>query len=220
MQSVSARSSGPRFLIADDHAMFAETLRVYLEKTYTVLGVVLDGRAMVAEALRLRPDVILVDVGMPLLNGLDAAREIKQRVPDIKFVFLTMRDDPNLAAAASELGAIGFVLKHSAGHELLKAIDQVLHYKPYLTPKLRTEDWAAAKVRARQYSKDMTPRQKGVVQLLAEGRSNKEIADILALSEKTVEFHKRHIRESFNLHSTADIVLFALKQGLISINPN
>ncbi|HTZ47999.1 MAG TPA: response regulator transcription factor [Verrucomicrobiae bacterium] len=219
MQSVSSRSTGPRFLIADDHAMFAETLRAYLEKTYTVLGVVLDGRAMVAEAMRLRPDVILVDVGMPLLNGLDAAREIKKQVFNIKFIFLTMRDDPNLAAAALELGAIGFVLKHSAGQELLKAIDQVLHYKPYLTPKLRAEDWVTTKIRARQYSKEMTPRQKGIVQLLAEGRPMKEIADVLSLSEKTVEFHKHHIGELFNLHSTADIVLFALKQGLISIRP-
>jgi DNA-binding NarL/FixJ family response regulator len=217
MNSVFARSTCPRFLIADDHTMFAETLRAYLEKTYTVLGVVLDGRAMVADAMRLRPDVIVVDVGMPLLNGLDAAREIKEQAPDIKFVFLTMRDDPNLAAAAFELGAIGFVLKHSAGEELLKAIDQVLHHKPYLTSKLRAEDWVATKARARQYSKEMTPRQKEIVQLLAEGRSNKEIACILALSEKTVEFHKHHIRESFNLHSTADIVLFALKQGLISV---
>jgi DNA-binding NarL/FixJ family response regulator len=217
MNSVFARSTCPRFLIADDHAMFAETLRAYLEKTYTVLGVVLDGRAMVADAMRLRPDVIVVDVGMPLLNGLDAAREIKEQAPDIKFVFLTMRDDPNLAAAAFDLGAIGFVLKHSAGEELLKAIDQVLHHKPYLTSKLRAEDWVATKARARQYSKEMTPRQKEIVQLLAEGRSNKEIACILALSEKTVEFHKHHIRESFNLHSTADIVLFALKQGLISV---
>jgi len=219
MQSVSARSIGPRFLIADDHAMFAETLRAYLEKTYTVLGVVLDGRAMVAEAMRLRPDVILVDVGMPLLNGLDAAREIKEQVPNIKFIFLTMRDEPNLAAAALELGPIGFVLKHSAGQELLKAIDQVLHHKPYLTPKLRAEDWVATKVRARQYSKELTTRQKGIVQLIAEGRSMKEIAGILEVSEKTVEFHKHHIRELFNLHSTADIVLFAVKQGLISINP-
>jgi len=217
MNSVFARSTCPRFLIADDHAMFAETLRAYLEKTYTVLGVVLDGRAMVADAMRLRPDVIVVDVGMPLLNGLDAAREIKEQAPDIKFVFLTMRDDPNLAAAAFDLGAIGFVLKHSAGEELLKAIDQVLHHKPYLTSKLRAEDWVATKARARQYSKEMTPRQKEIVQLLAEGRSNKEIAYILVLSEKTVEFHKHHIRESFNLHSTADIVLFALKQGLISV---
>ena len=124
------------------------------------------------------------------------APEIKKQVPDIKFVFLAMRDDPNLAAAAFELGAIGFVLKHSAGEELLKAIDEVLHHKPYLTPKLRAEDWVATKVRARQYSKEMTPQQKGIVQLLAEGRPIKEIADVLAISEKTVEFHKHHIRES------------------------
>jgi len=219
MQSVSSHSSGPRFLIADDHAMFAETLRVYLEKTYTVLGVVLDGRAMVTEAMRLRPDVILVDVGMPLLNGLDAAREIKEQVPNIKLIFLTMRDDPNLAAAALELGAIGFVLKHSAGQELLKAIDQVLHGKPYLTPKVRAEDWVATNARARQFSKEMTPRQKEIIQLFAEGRCMKEIAGLLDLSEKTVEFHKRHIKEAFNLHSNADVVLFALKQGLISMNP-
>ena len=219
MNSVFARSTCPRFLIADDHTMFAETLRAYLEKTYTVLGVVLDGRAMVADAMRLRPDVIVVDVGMPLLNGLDAAREIKEQAPDIKFVFLTMRDDPNLAAAALELGAIGFVLKHSAGQELLKAIDQVWHHKPYLTPKLRAEDWVATKARARQYSKAMTPRQKEIVQLLAEGRPMKEIAGILTLSKKTVEFHKQQIRQSFNLHTAADIVLFALKQGLVSINP-
>jgi len=220
MEIESARGTSPRLLIADDHAMFAETLRVFLEKTITVVGVVTDGRAMVAEAMRLRPDVIVVDVGMPLLNGLDAARKIKEQLPNIKFVFLTMRDDPNLAAAALELGAIGFVLKHSAGPELLKAVDYVLHGKPYVTPRLRAEDWVATKLRARQYSRDMTPRQKEVVQLLGEGRSIKEIADILALSEKTVEFHKHQIRELFNLHSTADLVLFAVKRGLVSINPD
>jgi DNA-binding NarL/FixJ family response regulator len=220
MEIVSARGTGPRLLIADDHAMFAETLRFFLEKTITVVGVVTDGRAMVAEAVRLRPDVIVADVGMPLLNGLDAARRIKGQLPNIKFVFLTMRDDPNLAAAALELGAIGFVLKHSAGLELLKAVGHVLHGKPYVTQRLRAEDWVATKLRARQYSKDMTPRQKEVVQLLGEGRSIKEIADILALSEKTVEFHKHQIRELFNLHSTADLVLFAVRRGLVSINPD
>ena len=201
MNSVSACRTGPRFLIADDHAMFAATLRVYLEKTFTVVGVVMDGRAMVTEAMRLRPDVIVVDVGMPLLNGLDAARSIKEQAPDMKFIFLTMRDDPNLAAAALELGPIGFVLKHSPGQELLKAIDHVLHNKPYLTPKLRAEDWVATKARARQFQKEMTPRQREIIQLHAEGRSNKEIADVLALSEKTVEFHKHHIQQAFNLHS-------------------
>jgi DNA-binding NarL/FixJ family response regulator len=219
MESASARRAGPQLLIADDHAMFAETLRVYLEKTFTIVGVVMDGRAMVAEAIRLRPDLIVADVGMPLLNGLDAARKIKEQAPNIKFVFLTMRDDPNLAAAALQLSPIGFVLKHSAGPELLKAVDHVLHGQSYLTPKLRAEDWVATKARARQYSKAMTPRQTEITQLLAEGRSMKAIAYILALSEKTVEFHKHQIRESFNLHSTADLVLFAVKQGLVSIKP-
>jgi len=163
--------------------------------------------------------VIVVDVGMPVLNGLDAARRIKEQAPNIKFIFLTMRDDPNLAAAALELGPIGFVLKHSTGQELLKAIDHVLHGKPYLTPKLRAEDWVATRARARQFSKELTPRQTEIVQLLAEGRALKEIADLLNLSEKTVEFHKHHIQESFNLRSNADVVLFAPKQGLISSNP-
>ena len=219
MERVSARGDDPRFLIADDHAMFAETLRGYLEKTFRVIGVVSDGRALVAEALRLRPDVIVADVTMPLLNGLDAARRIRVQAPNIKFIFLTMHEDPNLAAAALELGPIGFVLKHSTGQELLKAVDHVLHRKPYVTPRLRAEDWFATKTRARQFSKEMTPRQKDVVKLYAEGRSMKEIAAVLGLSEKTVEFHKHHIQGSFNLRSNADLVLFAVKQGLISIAP-
>ena len=219
MEHVSPHRTGPRILIADDHAMFAEALRVYLEKTYPVVGMVLDGRALVKEAMRLRPDVIVVDVGMPLLNGLDAARRIKEQAPNIKFIFLTMRDDPNLAAAALELGPIGFVLKCSTGQELLKAIEHVLHGKPYITPKLKAEDWFATKVRARPVSKEMTPRQRDIVQLYAEGRSIKEIAGVLDISEKTVEFHKHHIQESFNLRSNADVVLFAVKQGLISVRP-
>jgi DNA-binding NarL/FixJ family response regulator len=219
MENVTVQGKGPRLLIADDHAIFAEALRVYLEKTHTVVGLVRDGRAMLAEAMRLRPDVIVVDVGMPLLNGLDAGRKIHLQAPAIKFVFLTMRDDPNLTAAALELGAIGFVLKHSAGQELLKAIDHVLHGKPYLTPKLRAEDWVETKTRARQFSTEMTPRQREVVQLYGEGRSMKEIAGLLDLSEKTVEFHKRQIMQAFNLRSNADLVLFSLKRGLISLNP-
>jgi len=210
-------SRRPRFLIADDHAIFTEALRTYLEKTYTVEGIASNGRAMVEEAVRLRPDVIIVDVGMPLLNGLDAARRVKEQVPGTKFVFLTMRDDPNLAAAALELGPVAFVLKHSAGTELLKAIDHVLRDKPYLTPKLRAVDWVETRARARQFSREMTSRQRDVVQMLAEGRSMKEIAALLELSEKTVEFHKHHIMGAFNLKSNADLVLFALKHGLISV---
>jgi DNA-binding NarL/FixJ family response regulator len=216
VETVFFGGTRPRFLIADDHAMFADALRVYLEKSYTVIGIVNEGRSLVSEAVRLRPDAIVLEVGMPMLNGLDAAKRIKQQVPDVKFIFLTMQDDPNLAAAALELGPIGFVLKHSTGQELLDAIDQVLAGKPYLTPKLRTGDWALTEARAKQYSKAMTPRQREVLQLVAEGRPAKEVADLLDLSEKTVEFHKQRIRESFNLASNADMVLFALKHGLIA----
>jgi DNA-binding NarL/FixJ family response regulator len=208
----------PRLLIADDHTMFADALRVYLEKTYTVIGIVNEGRSLVSEAIRLRPDAIVLEVGMPMLNGLDAAKRIKE-ILDVKFIFLTMQDDPNLAAAALELGAVGVVLKNSTGLELLEAIDQVLLGKPYLTPKLRVGDWASSKAKAKQYSKLMTPRQREVLQLIAEGRPAKEVADLLDLSQKTVEFHKQRIRESFNLTSNADMVLFALKHGLIAPYP-
>lgn len=219
METVCPDRSRLRFLIADDHAIFAEALRVYLERVYRVIGVVSDGRALIKAALDLKPDIIVADVAMPVLNGLDAARRIKEQAPNTKFIFLTMRDDPNLAAAALELGTIAFVLKHSTGPELLEAIDQVLRGKSYLTPKLRAENWAATKARARQFNKDLTPRQKDIVQLFAEGRSMKQIAGVLNLSEKTVEFHKHHIMESFNLKSNAALVLFALQRDLISIHP-
>lgn len=207
----------PRILIADDHVVFAEALKLFLEKHHSVVGIVADGRALVSEATRCKPDVVIVDVGMPLLNGLDAARRIREQLPKVKLVFVTMQDNPNLAAAALELGGVGFVLKQSAGAELLKAIEQVLHGKNYVTPRLRTEDWVAMKTRARQYSKELTARQRDIVQLCAEGRPVKEIAGHLNLSEKTIEFHKHHIMEAFNLKSNADLVLFALKQGLISL---
>jgi DNA-binding NarL/FixJ family response regulator len=207
-----------RILIADDHLVFAEALRLLLEKHYTVVGMVADGRTLVTQAARSTPDVVIVDIGMPLLNGLDAAKRIRERLPRVKVVFLTMQDNPNLAAAALDLGAVGFVLKQSAGSELLKAIEEVLHGRNYVTPRLRTEDWAARKARARQYSKELTARQREIVQLCAEGRPIKEIAGHLKLSEKTIEFHKHHIMEAFNLRSNADLVLFALKQGLILLD--
>jgi DNA-binding NarL/FixJ family response regulator len=219
METVHQNAVRARILIADDHAIIADALRVYLEKTFVVIGVVGDGRALLAAAIRLRPDVIVTDVAMPLLNGLDAARRIREQVPNAKFVFLTMHDDANLAAAAVELGQVGFVLKSSSGQELLKAIEEIVRGRSYLTPRLRAENWFDAKVRARQFYKEMTKRQREVVQLFAEGRPIKEIAAVLNLSEKTVEFHKHHIMVSFNLKSNADLVLFALKRGFISVNP-
>ena len=218
METVHTRGSRLRILIADDHAMFAEALSVYLQRTFTVIGSVADGRAMLQEAIRLKPDVIVTDVAMPFLNGLDAALRIREQAPHVKFVFLTMLDDPNLAAAALELGPVAFLLKNSCGPELLKAIEQILHGRQYVTPRLKAEDWVTAKARAQQYSKDLTARQHDVVQLFAEGRSMKEIATILNLSEKTVEFHKRQVMAAFNVKSNADLVLFGLKRGLIAVN--
>ena len=215
MERIKGRS-GPRLLIADDHAIFAESLRMLLEKTYAVVGIVTDGRALVSEAIRLKPDVLVVDVAMPLLNGLDAARRVREQVPTIKIVFLTMNDDPNLAAAALELGRVGFVLKASAARELQTAIEHVLRNESYLVPKLRAEDWVARKARAEQFSKALTSRQRDVIQLFAEGYPIKQIADQLNLSPKTIEFHKHHIMQSFNLKSNAELVLFALKNDLIT----
>jgi DNA-binding NarL/FixJ family response regulator len=206
----------PRVLIADDHNIVAEGLRSVLEKSCEVVGIVQDGRQLLVEAPKLKPDVIVLDIGMPLLNGLVAAEQLRPLLPGVKLVFLTMRDDPNLAAAALDLGAVGYVLKHSAASELLKAVTEVLQGKSYVTPKLRAENWAVQGARARQFAKELTPRQKEVLQLLAEGRPMKEIADILKVSEKTVMFHKYHIMESFNLKSNAELVLFALKNHLIS----
>ncbi len=213
------QASRPQILIADDHPVFTEGLRLLLEKTYDVIGAVADGRALVTAAAKLKPDLIVVDIGMPLLNGLDAAQRVREQLPKVKIVFLTMQDNPNLAAAALELGPVGFVLKLSAGSELSKAISEVLRGKSYVSPKLKSEDWVVMKQRARQFSKELTARQRDIVQLCDEGRLIKEIAGQLNLSEKTIEFHKHHIMEAFNLKSNADLVLFALKQGLIMLDP-
>jgi DNA-binding NarL/FixJ family response regulator len=206
----------PRILIADDHGVFAEALRVLLEKSYSVVGIVGNGRALVAEAPKLKPDVIVVDFGMPLLNGLDAAQRVREALPNVKLVFLTMRDDPNLAAVVLRLAPVAFVLKLSSASELCTAIGQVLKGKSYVTPKLRAEDWVTHEARVRQFTKELTNRQRDIVQLFAEGYPIKQIASQLNVSVKTVEFHKHHIMESFNLKSNADLVLFALRQGLIS----
>lgn len=220
MDTVRTDQRHPRLLLADDHAIFSDALRSYLEKNFEVIGQVSDGRALLNEAARLKPDLVIVDVGMPVLNGLDAARRIQENNPKVKFIFLTMQNDPHLAAAAMELGHVAFVLKNSAGSELLKAIDEVMRGHSYMAPpKMRSEDWADAKARARQFSKDLTPRQRDIVQLFGEGRPMKEIAALLNLSEKTVEFHKHHIMVSFNLKNNADLVLFALNHGLIVPSP-
>jgi DNA-binding NarL/FixJ family response regulator len=216
MQELDRSTSRPRVLIADDHSVVAEGLSSLLEKRYDVIGIVRDGRELLVKAPELKPDVVVLDISMPLLNGLDAAERLKSCLPQVKLVFLTMNDDPNLAAAALKLGSVGYVLKHTAASELLKAISEVLQGRAYITAKLRAENWAVREARAQQFSKDLTPRQQDVLQLLAEGRPMKEVAGILKVSEKTVMFHKYHIMHSFNLKNNAELVLFALKRHLIS----
>ncbi len=216
MQELDRSTNRLRVLIADDHSVVAEGLRSLLEKRYDVIGIVRDGRELLVKAPELKPDVIVLDIGMPLLNGLGAAERLKSSLPQAKLVFLTMNDDPNLAAAALNLGAVGYVLKHAAASELLKAVSEVLQGRAYVTANLRAENWAVRETRARQFSKELTRRQQEVLQLLAEGRPMKEVADILKLSEKTVMFHKYQIMHAFNLKNNAELVLFALKRHLIS----
>ncbi len=206
----------PRVLLADDHGVVAEGIRSLLEKQYDVIGVVMDGRALLAEASRVQPDVIVLDIAMPLLNGLDAGKKIRDILPKVKLVFLTMQTDPALAAAALQLGPIGFVLKHSAASELLTAIADVLRGKAYVTARLKPADWQVQQSRAKQFGRELTQRQREVLQLLSEGRPMKEIADILNVSQKTVMFHKYEIMKSFHIKSNPELVLFALKNGLIS----
>ncbi|MGC1448864.1 MAG: response regulator transcription factor [Candidatus Sulfotelmatobacter sp.] len=210
--------SRPHLLIADDHAIFLEALKCLLEKSYVVVGTVTDGRSLVNEAIRLKPDLIIVDIGMPLLNGLDAARRIREQLPNVRLVFLTMQEDANLAAVALELGHAGFVLKHSASAELVTAIEQVWRGRSYVSPKLRPQDWVEQRDRVKHFCKPLTPRQCDIVQMFAEGRCQKEIAARLNLSPKTIEFHKHQIMIEFNLKQNSDLVLFAVKMGLISID--
>ena len=218
METVHQNTPRPRILIADDHAVFLEALKCFLEKSYVVTGTVTDGRSLITEAIRLKPDMIIVDVGMPLLNGLDAARRIRALIPSIRLVFLTMQEDANLAAAVIELGHTAFVLKHSAASELVTAIEHVWRGKTYVSPKLRSEDWVEQRTRFKQFSKALTARQRDIVQLFAEGYSLKEIAARLNLSPKTVEFHKHQIMAEFDVKNNASLVLFAVKKGLISID--
>src|SRR5271168_747835 len=215
MPDKASKSNRPRILIADDHSVLAQGLRALLCDHYDIVGMVADGRALVEEAKKLQPNVIIADIGMPLLNGLDAADEIRQFMPKVRFVFLTMMDEPNLASAVLRLSPVGYVLKHSVVSELLTAIDEVLKGKSFLTRRVKPENWTVQKERSRLAEKELTARQRNVLQLLAEGHSMKEVADILQVSQKTVEFHKYYIMKSRSLRNNAEIVRFGLKNGLI-----
>ena len=208
----------PRVLLADDHLMVAEALRSLLAPEFDLVGVVQDGRALVEAAATLRPDVIVADITMPHLNGIDALILLRQKGDRVPVVFLTMHRDANFARRALDAGASGYVLKHSAPAELVLAIRAALEGKTYLTPQLAGEVFEAMKQGPQQVGGTLgalTPRQREVLQLAAEGQSAKQIASTLGISPRTVEFHKYQMMEALGLHTNADLIHFALKHGLV-----
>ena len=208
--------SRARILLADDHAMLLDAFKALLDPEFEVVGTVTDGRALLAECSRLHPDVVLVDIAMPLLNGLDAGRQLLAERRGIKLIYLTMNPDPDLASEALRLGASGYVLKSSAGSELTQAIREVLRGRTYITP-LITRDVVGSLIHKRP-TPVLTPRQREILQLVAEGFSAKEIADQLKVSHRTVEFHKAKVMEQLDLHTTTDLVKYAIAHGLITVS--
>ena len=210
----------PRVLLADDHLLVAEALKSLLEPEFDLIGVVEDGRALLEEAEKLRPDVIVADITMPSLNGIDALIRLRQNGDVTPVVFLTMHRDATFARRALDAGASGFVLKHSASVELVAAIRAALEGKTYLTPQLAGEVLEAMKEGPEQAGDpvaSLTPRQREVLQLLAEGRSAKEIASNLDISTRTVEFHKYQMMEALDIHTNAELIHFAIKHGLVEL---
>jgi DNA-binding NarL/FixJ family response regulator len=214
--------SKTRVLLADDHTIVAEGLRSLLESEFEFVGTVGDGRALLEAARNLKPDVIVADISMPLLNGLDAARQLKRDGVKAKIVFLTMHAEAQLAAEAFRAGASGYVLKSSAGEELIAAIHEVAKGRAYVTP-LITKDVLSFLIGAarqgRQPAVKLTPRQREVLQLVAEGRTMKEVASILNISVRTVESHKYEMMEALGVQTNAELVQYAIKIGLVSVSP-
>jgi len=209
-----------RVLLADDHRLVAEALKSLLAPEFDLVGVVEDGRALVEAAGTLKPDIIVADVTMPHLNGIDALVRLRQGGDQVPVVFLTMHRDVTFARRALDAGASGFVLKHSAPAELVSAIRAALEGKTWLTPQLAGEVLEAMKEgpeKAGGPVASLTPRQREVLQLLAEGRSAKEIASRLGISARTVEFHKYQIMETLDLHTGAELTHFAIKHGLVEL---
>ncbi len=210
----------PRVLMADDHSLILAGLRKLVEAECEVVGTVEDGRALLEAAQRLAPDVILLDISMPLLNGLDAAAQLTKLVPKSKLIFVTMHASPTYATQAFNAGASGYLLKRSAASELSVAIRSVLKGQHYLTPLITKdvlESVLKSKIgkRGEAASPALTARQREVLQLVGEGRGTKEIASILNVTVKTVEFHKAGIMRQLNLHSTAELVKYAIAEGLV-----
>ena len=214
----SATIDVPSVLLADDHALLLEAFRRLLEPQYAVVGAVTDGRALVEESRRLKPDLIVADISMPQLNGLDACEQLTEALPDARLVFLTVNEDPDVAAEAIRRGAAGYLLKKAAASELFKALDQILDGHFYITPLIISEPASAFIARAQRNAggHKLSLRQREVLQLLAEGRSMKEAASILKVSARTIAFHKYTMMEQLGLKTSAELVQYAVEVGLVS----
>jgi DNA-binding NarL/FixJ family response regulator len=212
-------SSRPRVLLADDHQMLLDALKRVVEPRCEVVGMVSDGRALLTAAAKLQPDIVVLDIAMPQLNGLDAARHLKPALPKLKLIFMTMNEDPDLVGEAFRAGASAFLLKQAAAFELMEAIEKVLKGGSYVTPSAAAGQ-AAISLRdpkSRAHMTEPTPRQREVIQLLAEGRSMKEVASILQITKRTVAAHKYAVMDLLQLKTSADLVQYAIKQRIISI---
>jgi DNA-binding NarL/FixJ family response regulator len=206
----------PRIILADDHTLVLDALKNLIEAEFDVVGTFSDGISLVEGAAELKPNVIVLDVGMPKMNGLNAGERLKQTMPLVKLVYLTMNQDPDIAGEAFRLGASAYVLKNSAAKELLQAIREVVRGGYYVTP-LMTEGMSGSFVRnfkQRKSKYHLTLRQKEVLQLLAEGRSMKEVAFVLNVSPRTVAFHKYSMMEHLHIRSSAELIEFAMKSSL------
>jgi DNA-binding NarL/FixJ family response regulator len=205
----------PRILMADDHTMLLDAFRTLLEPEFDVVGTVSDGRKLLEEFSRLHPDVVLLDIAMPLLNGLDAGRQLKAQRKSVKLIYLTMNPNPDLAGEALRLGASGYVLKSSAFQELKQAIHEALRGRSYITP-LIAGDAVGSLIERPNNRHELTMRQREVLQLLAEGRSMKEVGAILDVTPRTVAFHKYRMMEQLRVKTSAELVQFAVKQGVVA----
>lgn len=208
-----------RVLLAEDHTVVAEGLAALLKDSFDLVGTVGDGHALVEAANKLRPDVILTDISMPLLNGLDATREIHARRPNAKIIILTMHNDAHLAAEAFRAGVSGYLLKISPGEELVKAIHEVAEGRPYVTTLLGKDILTLlieAHATPREDGSPLTPRQRQVLQLIAEGRTMKEVAAVLHISPRTAESHKYDIMHALGVETTAELIQCAIRMKLVA----
>jgi Response regulator containing a CheY-like receiver domain and an HTH DNA-binding domain len=208
----------PRVLLADDHRMLREAFAQLLESSCEIVGAVGDGRALLTAAEELKPDIVVVDIGMPLLNGLDATRQLKRAMPDLKIIILTINEDPDLAAEAFRAGAASYLLKNSAASELLLAVEEAMRGQSYVTPlvaKGLVDSLAHPATSANK--KDVTSaRQREVLQLLAEGHTMKQIARLLKIKPRTVAFHKYGMMKQLGVKTTAELVQVAVRLGVVN----